>query len=61
MFRLNLTRGTELYFWDCRPLQDLTRAVVVHLNFRAGSTFPVPVYTVSPGHWVNKVDTRTNR
>ena len=24
------------------------RAAVVHLNFRAGSTFPVPVCTVSP-------------
>jgi len=23
-----------------------TRAAVVHLNFQAGSTFPVPVYTV---------------
>jgi len=29
-------------------------AAVVHLNFRAGSTFLVPVCTVSPGHWVNK-------
>ena len=34
-----------------------TRAAVVHLNFRAGSTFSVPVCIVSPGHWVNKVDT----
>ena len=33
-----------------------------HLKFRAGSTFPVPVCTISPGHWVNK-DTlnRTSR
>ena len=31
------------------------RAAVVHLNFRAGSTFPVPVYTVS-----NSMD-RTSR
>jgi len=30
----------------------LPRAAVVH--FRAGSTFPGPVYTVSPGHWLNK-------
>ena len=36
----------------------LERAAVVHLNFRAGSTFPVPVCTVSPGHWVNKADTQ---
>ena len=26
------------------------------LNFRAGSTFPVPVCTVPHGHWVNKAD-----
>ena len=36
----------------------LSQAAVVHFNFRAGSTFPVPVCTVSPGHWVNKVDTQ---
>ena len=29
-------------------------AAVVHLNFRAGSTFLVPVCTVSPGYWVNR-------
>ena len=34
------------------------RAAVVHLNFRAGSTSPVPVCTVSPGHWVIKADTQ---
>ena len=28
-------------------------AAIVHLNCRAGSTFPVRVFTVSPGHWVN--------
>ena len=32
------------------------RAAFVHLNFPAGSTFPVPVCTVSTGHWVNKAD-----
>ena len=37
-----------------------TRAAVVHLNFRAGSTFPVPVCTVSPRHWVNKADTQSD-
>ena len=31
-----------------------TRAAVVHLNFRAGSTFPVLAYTVSLGHRVIK-------
>ena len=34
------------------------RAGVVNLNFRAMSTFPVPDFTVSPGHWVNKADTQ---
>jgi len=34
------------------------RAAAVHLNFRAGSTFPVPVCAVSPGNWVNKADTQ---
>ena len=29
---------------------NLTRAAVVHLNFQAGSTVPVPACTVSPGH-----------
>ena len=29
-------------------------AAVLHLNFQAGSTFPVPVCTVLLGHWVNK-------
>ena len=36
----------------------ISRVAVVHLNFRAGSAFPVPDCTVSPGHWVNKADTR---
>ena len=34
------------------------RAAVVLLNLRAGSTFPVPVFTVSPGLWVNRADTQ---
>ena len=33
-------------------------SAVVYLNFRPGSTFLVPVRTVSPGHWVNKADTQ---
>ena len=33
----------------------LTQAAVVHLNFRAGSTFPVPVCTVSTGHGENEI------
>ena len=33
-----------------------TLAAVVHLNFRAGSTFPVLVCTVSPGYRVNKAE-----
>ena len=35
-----------------------SRTAVVHLNLRAGSTFPVLVCTVSPGLWVNKADTQ---
>ena len=38
--------------------QIYCQAAVVHLNFRAGSTFSVPVCTVSPGHWVNIADTQ---
>ena len=34
-----------------------SREAVVHLNFRVGSTFPVPVCTVSPGNWVYEADT----
>ena len=37
--------------------RERPRAAVVHLNFRAESTFPVPVCNESPGHWVNKADT----
>ena len=33
---------------------DGAPAAVVYLNFRAVSTFPVPVCTVSPGLWVDK-------
>ena len=36
--------------------EDIARAAVVHFNFRAGSTFPVPVCTVPHGHWANKAD-----
>ena len=32
--------------------------VMSHLNLRAGSIFPVPVCTVSPGLWVNEADTQ---
>ena len=28
------------------------RAAVIHWNFRVGSTFPVPVCTVPPGHCI---------
>ena len=38
------------------------RAAIVLLNFRAGSMFPAPVCTVSPGHQVNKqILNRTSR
>ena len=38
-----------------------SRAAVVHLNLRAGSTFPVPVCTVSPRLLVNKADTQQHQ
>ena len=42
---------------------SISWAAIVHLNFRVGSTFPVPVCTVPHGLWVNKADNinRTNR
>ena len=42
------------YPWE----SDMSRAAVVHLNFRAGSTCLVPVCTVSPVNWVNNADTQ---
>ena len=36
------------------------RVAVVHFNFRAGSTFPVPVCTVPHGHWFNKAGSQQN-
>ena len=40
--------STFLYFLCqlCTLYRDCRRAAVVHLNFRAGSTFPIPVCTV---------------
>ena len=54
MSRTTKKNLTELARLNQRP----TRAAVLHLNFRAGTTFLVPVCTVSPGHWVNKADTQ---
>ena len=53
----------ELKHWGitsgkAKNLGFLSQAARVHLSFRAGSTFTVPVYTTSPGHWVNKADTQ---
>ena len=51
------------FYWDTlyNKLMAFPRVAVVYLNFRAGSTFPVPVCTVpsSMGRtsWCNKVDT----
>ena len=42
--------------WE--KLETRAAVVQVHLNFRAGSTFPVPIFTVPHGHWVNKADTQ---
>ena len=47
--------------WDFLFYQT-ARAAVVHLNFRAGSTFPVPDCTISPWHRIHEADTqRTSR
>ena len=37
-------------------MKDRSRATVVHLNFRAGSTFPVPVCTVPHGYRLDYAD-----
>ena len=42
--------------WIRRRWRSMPRAAVVHLNFRSGSTFPVPVCTALHGHWVNEED-----
>ena len=46
------------YKQTCKNNEDIPRAAVVHLNFRSGSTFPVPVCTVpnSIASRCNKVD-----
>ena len=54
----NLPQVYTEYHVDPILITKPARPAVVHLNFRAGSTFPVPVCTVSSGHWVNKVDTQ---
>ena len=41
-----------------RNVHNTLAAVVVHFNFRAGSTFLVPVSTVSPGNWVYNANTQ---
>ena len=51
MVRIHVTTSYPILWF---PLYDPTRAVVVHLNFRAGSTFTVQVCTVSPRHRVKK-------
>ena len=43
---------------DCKKKDSQPRAAVVHFNFRAGSTFPIPVCTVPNVYWVNKADTQ---
>ena len=49
-YQKRTTKGTLHYL-------QLAQAIgTVQFNFRAGSTFPVPVCTVPHGHWVNKAD-----
>ena len=52
---IEVNSKTEIWFIH-HILCLSSRAAVI--QFRAGSTFPVPVCTVSPGHWVNKADTQ---
>ena len=40
-------RTSSVHLRDRTGAEGQARAAVVHLNFRAGSTFPVPVYTVA--------------
>ena len=60
VFLTNIKLKWNTLICNTPPIKDKqrTRAAIVYLNFRAGSTFPVPVCTVSPGHWVNKADTQ---
>ena len=51
LFKLIKFEISKGYHHKVAKLQ--TRADVVHLNFWAGSTFPVPICTL---HWVNKAD-----
>ena len=44
------------YYFQTYLKIDKSQAAVVHFNFRAGLTFPVPVCTVPHGHWINKAD-----
>ena len=48
----------KLSMWQTNAMCHNSRAALEHLNLQAGSTFPVPVCTVSPGLWVNKADTQ---
>ena len=70
---LNSDFTIHIYIYLCNPAIDAIdigirknsvhlclhiSRVALNLNFRAGSTFLVPVCTVSPGRWVNKADTQ---
>ena len=50
--KLFIIKNFSPQFWSdkgfkCTVVNRASRVAVVHLNFRAGSTFPVPVFTVS--------------
>ena len=65
--------ATSTGSFDLKPKEEFTKFIQlhgyildiknmiifsIHLQFGSGSTFPVLVCTVSPGHWVNKADTQ---
>ena len=56
---INFQQSVNTGNWNSQRIKMCTlssQAAVVHFNFRAGSTFPVPVCTVPHRHWVNKAD-----
>ena len=63
-FKSNCLYGLKVVLYSLKysdqdkEQRRVAQAAVVHLNLRAGSIFPVPVCTVSPGFWVNKADTQ---
>ena len=56
LLRTSSETSSNAVWWMKIAYLQIAWTAVVHLNSRAGSTFPVPICTVSHGHWVNKAD-----